>query len=439
MAKIKEADLYEALNLPPENAIQYFEQKGYSVPKSLSENWTAVWQDAHAKAFTVARCTKLDLLQDIRNSLTDSLKNGTTYEQWKKDIVPIMQKKGWWGKVKDENGSTVQLGSDRRLKTIFETNTRTSYLSGRYKEMLENVDDRPYWMYDSKKDSRVRPAHKALDGKVFRYDDPFWSTHYPPNGWRCRCGVRALSEDNLSEYKVTPEISKGNLKDVQVPLAGGESATVTEFIIKDKDSKTISVAPDAGWNHNVGKAAWDIDVVAWDKAKNLPDSMKDKFISDMAQNIPRQDAFASLVETSIKESFKPRGIEKSVGWMDTETINWLNKNDLQPQSPVIVMQDNRIGHIIGSRKNENQRITVENLKDICSIISKPDAVYFDKSKKSAPTMLYIKWIDNDNTLKFVVKLNRKNKKQPVNYVATAGIVKPQNLKTKNYILIKKKE
>lgn len=41
-------------------------------------------------------------------------------------------------------------------------------------------------------DRRVRPSHAILDGKVYPADHEFWATHYPPNGFRCRCGVRTL-------------------------------------------------------------------------------------------------------------------------------------------------------------------------------------------------------------------------------------------------------
>jgi hypothetical protein len=33
-----------------------------------------------------------------------------------------------------------------------------------------------------------------MDGIIKPVDDPFWKKYYPPNGWRCRCGVTQTAE-----------------------------------------------------------------------------------------------------------------------------------------------------------------------------------------------------------------------------------------------------
>uniref|UniRef100_UPI0018AC3C76 phage head morphogenesis protein n=1 Tax=Burkholderia pseudomallei TaxID=28450 RepID=UPI0018AC3C76 len=179
-------DLAYAIGLEPEKAIAYFESKGYQI----GFRWQDVAAEAHAKAFTVAGVMKLDVLQDIRRALATSLKTGTTFDEFKQQLSPILERKGWLGQGMIVDPDTGEIEgkrlTPRRLQTIFQTNMQSAYMAGRYATQLEQVDTHPYWEYVAVLDSRTRPAHRALAGAIYRYDDPFWLTFYPPNGYRCR-------------------------------------------------------------------------------------------------------------------------------------------------------------------------------------------------------------------------------------------------------------
>jgi SPP1 gp7 family putative phage head morphogenesis protein len=175
---------------PPDVAIQYLENKQL-VP---SKNWYDIRDAAHNQAFTVANLARIDLLGDIKQSLVDAQRKGLTLEEWRNNITPTLQKKGWWGK--DDNGR--DMGNPWRLETIYRTNLQAAYMAGRRHEMLQATDTHPYWRYVAIMDNRTRPAHKALHGRVMRADDPAWDTIFPPcglelplscftdDGWSCR-------------------------------------------------------------------------------------------------------------------------------------------------------------------------------------------------------------------------------------------------------------
>lgn len=189
---IAAADIGASISLPPEDAIRFLQAKGAQV----TGNWTEWLDGQHARAFTVANVTKLDVLQDIQTSLDKALKGGQTLQQWKDGLIPELQRKGWWRR----EGSTAQLQAagrvdaegviakgltPYRLKTIYQTNMQSAYMAGRYAQMIEQAEERPYWQYVAILDSKTRPAHRALNGKVFRYDDAGWGAFYPPNGFNC--------------------------------------------------------------------------------------------------------------------------------------------------------------------------------------------------------------------------------------------------------------
>jgi len=256
-------DLKFAIGLPPERAISYFQAKGYAI----TFDWHELLEEAQARSFTVAKCVKLDILTDIRGAVQKALDEGTTLRQFQKDLAPILKAKGWWGKqeVVDPRTGEVrqaQLGSPWRLKTIYETNLATAYAAGRYREQVENADDQPYWMYVAVMDARTRPSHAALNGRTFRHDDPFWSSFYPPNGWNCRCRVRAMDGDRVERKGLKVESSAGRVTHEDVRISrDGRTARMAVY-----DDGDVRMQTDPGWAYNPGKS-WPLT----DRNGGLPD------------------------------------------------------------------------------------------------------------------------------------------------------------------------
>lgn len=253
-----QVDLGYAFTLAPAKAVEYFRSKGHRI----SWNWYDTYQEANAKAFTVAKVARLDVLQDIRGAVDGAIANGTTFAQFKKDLEPTLRNKGWWGKqiVVDSQGvaEQVQLGSVRRLKTIYGTNLQTAYMGGRWKGMVENASERPYWQYIAIDDGATRAKHRAMHKRVFRWDDPIWQSIYPPNDWGCRCRVRALTAKQVEAMGLAVEISDGKLHESMelVSKRTGEVQPVTGFDLGGGDT----FKPGAGWSYNPGAAHWQPDL-----------------------------------------------------------------------------------------------------------------------------------------------------------------------------------
>jgi uncharacterized protein with gpF-like domain len=90
------ADLSFAFGLQPRAAIEYFRSKGYAITFS----WDALAAEAHARAFTVAKVMRMDVLQSIRerNSI-DRSPMGPRSSSSARNLEPRLRRRsGWWGK-----------------------------------------------------------------------------------------------------------------------------------------------------------------------------------------------------------------------------------------------------------------------------------------------------------------------------------------------------
>lgn len=184
--------------LPPEQAIKFFRQKGYRI----GFDYRDVWQAEQQSAFTVAKAMQLDLLADIRDQVDSALVNGTTFQAFKKALKPNLVARGWWGRAIQTDPVTgedveVQLGSTRRLKTIYDTNLRTAHAEGQWARIQDAKDSFPFLMYDANNSENPRLEHSAWDGLVIRADDPWWQSHMPVKAWGCKCRVIQLGQRQL--------------------------------------------------------------------------------------------------------------------------------------------------------------------------------------------------------------------------------------------------
>lgn len=231
---------------PPKEAIAYFRDKGIA----FGFAWQDVWQAEHAVAFTVAKAMSRDVLETIRAAVDNAIADGETLDTFRKELRPRLEALGWWGRkpVLDPlTGArkTVQLGSPRRLKTIFAVNMRTAYQAGRWERIVKQKAAFPYLRYTSVLDGRERPQHHAWHGTVKPVDDAWWDSHYPPCGWNCRCTATAFSRRMLEKrgYSVTDAPPAFE----QRPWTNKRTGEVT----------TVEDGIDPGWSYNVGKARMD--------------------------------------------------------------------------------------------------------------------------------------------------------------------------------------
>lgn len=188
-------------NKPFTEQVNFFRQK----ENRPTQWWDDILNAEHDRAFIVAGAAKADLLNDLRGAVDKAIAEGKSIQWFRQNFDDIVTKNGWQGWT----GSDTLEGRDWRTRVIYSTNMRASYAAGRYAQLTDPdlLKNRPFWKYiHSDLVAHPRPLHQSWNGMVLRYDDPFWQTHYPPNGFGCRCRIKAVTS---SEYKGHPAPDDG--------------------------------------------------------------------------------------------------------------------------------------------------------------------------------------------------------------------------------------
>ncbi len=254
---------------PSPEVLRFLSHKGWRPAFSYQD----VWGQEHAFASTVAKALDLDVLTTILDDLLKAEREGIPFEQWRRELTPRLQALGWWGRqdmVDPLTGETItaQLGSPRRLRTIYRANMRSARSAGQWERAQRTKDALPYFLYELGPSEKHRPAHQEKAGLILPIDDPFWNAWMPQNGWGCKCRVRQISA-------------------AEAARRGGPSTapTVNTRIWTNDRTGEVLLVPegiDPGWDTNPGKHRQrNLDKVLADKAEAMPDELVEVAIRDL--------------------------------------------------------------------------------------------------------------------------------------------------------------
>ena len=367
---------------PPQDAIRYLEQK---FPKA-SWAYTDLLDNAHDRAFVVAKMVDVDLATTVQRSIIDAMQEGKGYKAWAKDIDKVLAKSGWYdGQINVDaqgNAKKVVTGGQHRLETIYRTNVAAAYEAGRQQVIFNDRDDDPfgYVMYSAIMDNRTRPTHKALHGKVMEKSDPAWSSISPPNGYNCRCTIVELTQGQIDRYGYKVTKSEGKLSTQVVELPNGKEAQRTLF---ELDNGAV-FKTDVGFNH---------------APKILPmQTLFDKAIlaePKFASRVVSQALAQPRIKTQVNQEVKTwvqgvdakyaKGEFRHVGVIPSVFIEALaSEKNFELQTAVITLHDRiSLHHLAREHKTHSQ----EWVENIVENLTGKYALYWD-NKKNYPVFIF---------------------------------------------------
>lgn len=296
-------------------AIDYLKGK---LPEA-SLDWKSLAGPVHGKVFTVAGSTSADLSREIQQSLVKGLANGTTITQFRKDFDATVQKHGWTYKGK----------RGWRTRVIFDANMRAAHMAGRWAQVqaIKATGSKMFGQYRHTPSNHPRRLHMEWNGLIYEADNPFWDTHFTPNGYGCKCTVRWYTE---TDFK-----ARGLQESAPFKL---KTRNVTDIYGDTYDQVPLGVDP--GWDHNVGKAWIDPELALGRKLARLPRELQgllvDKTITPAFQKAIT--ARWKQVQTAVEGGATAAADAQILGFLDSAVLDALATAvpELQLQSTAIV-------------------------------------------------------------------------------------------------------
>jgi len=185
--------------MPPKEAIDFFKKLIPLDPERAKE----VGKKLEEYGFRIAGLEDARILELVKAGLDDALEEGSTVGEFRKKVNALFDAEG------------ITRLSAHHIDNVFRTNLHTAYSAGAYERMHdpETAGYFPYFEYITAGDESVRPSHAKMHKHVAPRDDSIWQTWWPPNGYRCRCRVRAINKYEVKRRNVRPSENLGLMPD----------------------------------------------------------------------------------------------------------------------------------------------------------------------------------------------------------------------------------
>ena len=331
---------------PPPEASRFLRNKGMRPAFS----WADVEPEEHAVAFTVAKAMEIDVLEAIRSEVQKALDEGLPLATFKRNFRANPALTQWWGKremIDPVTGEQIeaQLGSPRRLRTIYNANLRSARAAGQWERIERTKAAFPFLEYRLGPSERHRIHHEAKAGMILPVDSPFWDEWMPPNGWGCKCWVRQVTRSEAARRGVSP------------------TPDIPDRVWTNERTGEMSIVPegiDPGWQRNPGKLRREnMEAVLADKldaadATLRATAMRDIATSWRATRVLRDGAPGVVPVAALSSDISERlGAQTTIVGISRETVD----KQLQNHPEILAEDYSELADVLVSGKVVTQAET----------------------------------------------------------------------------------
>jgi SPP1 gp7 family putative phage head morphogenesis protein len=383
----------------PVEAMEYLSRKA----NVKTESWDDLKWGEHSHAFTVAHSMEGAVADKMHELLNKAMANGESYGSFRKNALTMMKEENWYGgagHTKDEKAYI-----SWRLRVIYDTNMKTAFEAGRYRQQMRHAEMRPIWEYVSKLVGKNRrDDHIALHGKAFRFDDPFWKENYPPNGWGCECSVITLSESGAEREGVEVLKSDSNGNPPAMVDRNGNAVDWKNFAPKE-------------WKYNPGLEALAPSFGNYKKLaeSRMPDGKSvlfhvvERYRQDMDETRITESEFKILLDKVQQVKYKPNDIPLQIGNLDQQRHKaMLEKAKIMDSKIMASTRKLRHGTLA---KDDDQKVKPYELRYLYQIFSSPEHI-FERDEPKSPHLgrefHFVKDTHDGKVIRLVFRQQGKN-------------------------------